>query len=359
MNKKGVSPVVATLVLVLIAVAAAISFYVWYSGWSETATEDMSGADIRGSITIGGSSTVYEFTAVAVEYYETENPGYKVNYQAGGSGAGVQSVGIGAVDIGSCSRDVKASEYNAYPDMNQDGQKDFGKELVQHTVGYDGVVVIIDAGNPDAAVLTDLSPVELAAVWYLNGGASSIPSAVQTEITAMDLTDDTGAVGPDGEISWEELVVRTTGVAGSGNYNKITLYDRAEHSGTEETFSGKMLDGESTLEGTGITATHCYGNPAILTAVAADPNGMGFNPWAQASASSEVEYLSFDGVDADADTIIAGATGGSGGYAGSRTLNYVTVGEPTGQVKDYLDYVLSPDINQKVCENSDYISIYA
>jgi phosphate transport system substrate-binding protein len=335
---KAVSPIVAVLMLVLVSVGAATAFYVWETGWQADITDKTGGTDVQASITIAGSTTVYEFTKVAAELFEAET-GVKVAYQGGGSGAGVQSVGTGVVDIGSASRAVKSSELAQYPDLNGDNAKDYGKELVSSVIGYDGVVVI---ANDDHA-LTDINETALRAVFYANGGVAkaSWDSEVTQWMTWFDAnTDDL--------VQWDELI------SGDSSNATITLYDRAEHSGTEETFCGKMLDIDAdTLEDGGITVTHETGNQALLAAVEADEDALAFCAFGIVAASDDVNVPTFETVEATADSIKDGS------YAGSRPLVYVTVGEPTGDIAQYINFCLSPENNDFINDEADYVSLYA
>jgi flagellin-like protein len=65
MKRAGVSPVIATLLLIVIAVAAAVLAYIWIIGYQGTLTQQASTAQLQERIKIeavqysGGSLTVY------------------------------------------------------------------------------------------------------------------------------------------------------------------------------------------------------------------------------------------------------------------------------------------------------------
>ncbi|MCC5998741.1 MAG: hypothetical protein LM573_06655 [Thermofilum sp.] len=65
MKRTGVSPVIATLLLIVIAVAAAVLAYIWIIGYQGTLTQQASTAQLQERIKIeavqytGGSLTVY------------------------------------------------------------------------------------------------------------------------------------------------------------------------------------------------------------------------------------------------------------------------------------------------------------
>ena len=452
-NAQAVSPIIATLMLVLVAVGSAGAFYMWQTGWQgDVEGKAAGGTELQASLSIGGSSTVYEFSAISGEYYHAANPGYKVSYQKGGSGAGVASVGTGAVDIGSASRDVQTSEFDQYPDLNKDGVKDFGRELIVHTVAYDAVVIIYkgDVSGGVAAVaatLTDqtitftadtpgedgnsitMTLVETPAA-DLGGDSATIDVALSGNDITVTFQDDRNPVNPEsvgqvGIMNAVNLAVTGT-VAGVGvnsgnnlidctithdvtalidgtdgtdftdavplaqtnldggeestafdfsdgvdaaeligaiNDGTIDWYDRSDASGTEELFVGKLLGlGYDTVEealvGNVITSdsTNSYpSNQDILGAFNSHAEPVWtFTSFGMADAGGYT-ICDYNGVTPDKDSIMAD---GAAKYAAARPINYITIGEPTGDIGLYIDFCLQPENNQKICEACDYISIY-
>lgn len=367
-NLHAVSPVIATLMLVLVAVGSAGAFYMWQTGWQGDVEDKAGGADLHSTLRIAGSTTVYKFTAVATELFEAEYPNYKIHFEGGGSGAGVQATGTGAVDIGSCSRAVDTAEYNAYPDLDVDGNKDLTGELVQHVVAYDAVCVVVSATCTDAAQLIadGLTEGDMRAVYYINGGAAASADPPDGN------WNDGDEVGPidviawahsndadlDDSVSWDELTVAST------NANEITIYDRAEKSGTEEVFSEQIIDTSTgTLEAAGITATHETGNSALRAAIAGDADALSFMSYGYTASGSGLEIIPFQGdydtapVMPNEDSIMMGEKE-DGAYDGARPLCYVTVNEPTGATKLFIDFCKGPEVNQIICEEADYLNVY-
>ncbi len=332
-NVKAVSPVIATLMLVLVSVGAAGAFYMWQTGWQGDVEDKAGGADLQSSLSIGGSSTVYEFLVVAKEIFEAQNPNYKVDIQKGGSGAGLMGAGLGLVDIGSASSDKSGSFYK-YPDFDRDGKKDLGVEMVNTKIGYDGVVVVVDADNDHN--LTSISRDTLAKIY-------------QGDIT-----------------TWANVNTTFDGTTACDNgADSINTYGRSVHSGTEECFfkklMGKTVSGAAEqMEG---DETYAYAsNQEIVSALAADPDGIGFMAWGLAKKSDS--GLTMVPFSADGSTL-SGTDGlpeesqiKDGTWPGSRALWFITAGEPTGSAKVFIDFCLRTEANQNICELSDYISIY-
>ncbi len=90
---------------------------------------------LSGTLAIAGSTTVQPIASAAAEVFMDLHPNVIVTIQGGGSGTGVTQAGQGVVDIGNASREVKASEYEAYPD------------LVATAVAADGIAVVVHPSN--------------------------------------------------------------------------------------------------------------------------------------------------------------------------------------------------------------------
>ena len=348
-NVKAVSPVIATLMLVLVSVGAAGAFYMWQTGWQGDVEDKAGGADLQSSLSIGGSSTVYEFLVVAKEIFEAQNPNYKVDIQKGGSGAGLMGAGLGLVDIGSASSDKSGSFYK-YPDFDRDGKKDLGVEMVNTKIGYDGVVVVVSDQRTD---LLSIGRETLAQIYE-----GKITSWTQVPLNATDVgtgvpADNCTDLDPE--------------------QDKIETYGRSVHSGTEECFFKKLMnkevDGaEEQMDG---GETHAVAsNQEIVSNLAGNPDGIGFMALGLVKEGSGLRAVPFsvDGTptadgnlsDYDADDLGLPSEDSikDGSWPGSRALWFITAGEPTGSAKVFIDFCLRTEANQNICELSDYVSIY-
>ncbi len=301
-NIKAVSPVIASLMLVLVAVGAAGAFFAWQSSWQDDMTENVSDAanelsDASGGqvLTIGGSSTVYEFTKVAAPLFEEAYPGVKVDFQSGGSGAGRAAVQNGMVDIGAASSPT-----------NIDG-------VVVHQVATDAVVMIHYGMNDTG--------------------------------DGWDFTD--------GDCNTTEVI------AAIQDSTNVSFYDRSSKSGTEECFCNKILDsGDQIGDGdciiTAADVTQGYaGNQDLVAAFNGFTTGMhlGFTSMGQiANLDSDVTVLKFNGEVASEDNIE--------NYDATRPITYLTLGEPTGIAKAYLTFVMGPKMNQDIAEEAEFVPMY-
>ena len=429
-DAQAVSPIIATLMLVLVAVGSAGAFYMWQTGWqSDIEGTAEGGTELQASLSIGGSSTVYEFSAIAAEYYSAAHPNYKISYQKGGSGAGVASVGMGAVDIGSASRFVKDTENAKYPDLNKDGVKDYGRDLVEHVLAWDAVVILCkgtvsgtfgtdafatgssvitgtaDATNPsDLTLNIDNIAIALTVgdtidaiggkivtaingdtdrtidVAYAAGGTLTYTdrvtgSAGNRAVEMIDADFDTGDATPNSGFIGTIPIITMAGGESAVTYDfsdgvddieliaaindETTWFDRSDESGTEEVFCNKLLGfKENTVEEAGTTgkilfgATHSYpSNQDILAAFDGETNAWTFTSFGMATAGG-YDMCNYDDITPSKDTI-KGKT-----YEGIRPIVYITVGDPTGDVKVYIDFCMQPENNQDISTICDYVSIY-
>jgi phosphate transport system substrate-binding protein len=349
-NVMAVSPVIATLMLVLVSVGSAGAFYVWQSGWQRDVNEKAGTAELQSQLSIGGSSTVYEFLLIAKEIFEAQNPNFKVDIQKGGSGAGLMGAGLGLVDIGSASSD-KSSSFYKYPDFNRDGVKDLGIEMINTKIGYDGVVVVVSEDRTD----------------LISIGRDTLAQIYQGDITLWnEVPMNASAVGnsTDGYHNCTDLDTKE---------NKIETYGRSVHSGTEECFFDKLMAGEvdDASDQMDVGETHALpSNQDIVSSLADNPDGIGFMATGLVKDDSGLRAIPFS---ENGGPFVNGTLADYGGdelglpstdsimdetWPGSRALWFITAGEPTGAAKVFIDFCLRTEANQNICHLSDYISLY-
>jgi len=138
-EKKGVSPVVATLILILIAVAAAAALYLWLVAWQGGVTGSIGSPGAQYTLSIGGSTSVYPFAEIAAAQFEANNTDVAVSVNQGGSGAGMAAVCSNQINIGEASAFYSASQL----------ETSYGcpVTLNEQIIAYDGVDAIVPTGN--------------------------------------------------------------------------------------------------------------------------------------------------------------------------------------------------------------------
>jgi len=98
-----------------------------------SAAEVDAGAQLSGSVSMAGSTSMEKLANAAAEAFMAKYPGVTVTAEFTGSGAGIESVLGGSVDIGNSSRNLKEEELDA--------------GAVENIVAIDGIAVVTDAAN--------------------------------------------------------------------------------------------------------------------------------------------------------------------------------------------------------------------
>ena len=104
-------------------------------------------ADLSGTLTLAGSTSMEKLCEAMSESFMQANPGVTVTVEYTGSGAGLESLAAGSVDIGNASRGLKDEEVAG--------------GSVENVVAIDGIAVITDKEN----TVTDITSEDLAKVY--------------------------------------------------------------------------------------------------------------------------------------------------------------------------------------------------
>ncbi|MGA8710929.1 MAG: substrate-binding domain-containing protein [Thermoplasmata archaeon] len=169
-ERRGVSPVVATLILILIAVAAAAALYLWLVAWQGGVTSGIGSPGAQYTITIGGSTSVYPWSVAAVKSFEGNNSNIVISVNQGGSGAGMAAVCSGQVDIGASSA----------PQATLVSQYACPSTVVQETVAYDAVDPIVSTANVHG--ISSISWDTYQAIYIAAVGGAPTPVQAQTNM---------------------------------------------------------------------------------------------------------------------------------------------------------------------------------
>jgi phosphate transport system substrate-binding protein len=244
-------------------------------------------------VIVTGSTTLMPIAEVSAEMFQEENPETDVLVSGMGSSAGIESVSNGSSDIGTSSRELK------------DDELDLG--LVDTPVAYDAIAVIVHPDNP----VRELTTLEVRSIF----------SGVIT--------------------NWSEL---------GGPDLEIGLVNRDEASGTREAFK-KIVMGDTPFDP---SAAVLPGTGQVRDVVARAKGAIGYISLGFVEprfTDVEVKALSIDGVAPSEESVAANE------YPIGRTLHFFTKGEPTGLAKEYIDFVLSEDIQKGVVVDAGFIPI--
>ena len=206
----------------------------------ETETEDT--ANLSGTISLAGSTSMEKLCEAMSESFMEKYPGITVTVEYTGSGAGLESLASGSVDIGNSSRHLKDEELSG--------------GAVENVVAIDGIAVIEDKEN----TVTDISAEDLAKIYT-------------------------------GEISnWSEL---------GGKDEAIVVIGREAGSGTRDAFEELLEVADNCAYAQELDSTG-----AVLAKVASTPGAIGYVSLDVVDDS--VIAISIDGTEPTEEKILAG-----------------------------------------------------
>ncbi len=240
-----------------------------------------------------GSDTLVNVAQAWAEAYSAVDSAVAVAVSGGGSGTGISAMINGTVDIANSSRQMKSSEIAA--------ARANGNDPIEHLVGYDALAVYIHAQNP----LDVLSMQQLAGIY-----------------------------GDDGVIErWSQLGIEVPGCPS----DQIVRVSRQNNSGTFAYFREAVLGNYDFKLG----SHDMHGSKDVVDLIAHTPCAIGYSGFAFATPEVKMPCLI---VGEDASCVSPSMeTALNGSYPISRPLLMYTPGDPVGEVRKYLDWVLSQE----------------
>jgi phosphate transport system substrate-binding protein len=260
------------------------------------------------AIRITGSDTMVNLAQAWAEAFRADHPDISPQIKGGGSGMGIAALCSGKIDIATASRPMKPKEIEL-------AEKNTGKTPKQFIVGQDAMAIYAHKDNP----LETISIEELAEI-YGEGGT----------ITKWKDLGITNAACSDDEI------VRVSRQNSSGTYAYFREHVLGEH---REYKQG---------------ATSQSGSSDVVALVSKTPcaigySGMGYNN-DQVKVVKVAKHKGATGVEPSIATALDGS------YPISRPLYLYTLGEPSGAVQQFVDWVLS-DKGQEIVQDNGYVPI--
>lgn len=246
-----------------------------------------------------GSDTIVNLALAWAERYQTLEPDVRIAVTGGGSGTGIAALINGTVDLANASRHIKGEETAA--------ARANGFEPMEHIIARDAIAIVIHPDNPvDELTLQQIS-----------------------DIYSGKITN------------WQEV---------GGEDRPIVLLSRETNSGTHVYFleevvrlgekDNKTLFSQDTLllpssEGIGVE-------------VRQNPNAIGYDGLGYVTPDMKTVAVSLEpGQPYYPPTV---ETVNRGEYPIARDLYIYTAGEPQGQIKAYLEWILSPAAQEIVLE---------
>lgn len=245
------------------------------------------------TVKVGGSTTIQPVMGVVAETYEASH-NVKLQITAGGSGAGASGLVDGTLDVGMLSRDLKADELS--------------KGLNPTIIGYDGIAVII---NKKATGVENLTVAQLA------------------EIFSGKKTNWSNFGGPD---------------------KGIVIITREDGSGTRDGFTEALKKADSTFK-MATTAIEQASTGAMSNIVNSTDYAIGYvSIGALSGIGANTKAIKVDGVDPTVEHVLDKT------YKIQRNLVLATKGEPAGEAKKLIDWILS-EKGQKILKDKHFIPL--
>ena len=247
------------------------------------------------AIVIKGSDTLgAKLVPQLAEQFKAQYPGTTFDIAAEGSATGFAALIDKTAAIGMASRPAKPEEIA--------NGKAKGVDLKETIVAYDGIAVIVNTANP----------------------IKGLTRKQVEQIFTGEITD------------W-------SAVGGSGG--KISVYTRNTSSGTYAEFKELAMKKRDYAQ----DSQKLAGNEQIAQEAGKNPNGVGYVGLAYTKASG-IKVVPIDAALPSKESVLAKS------YPYARPTFFYTNGEPTGVVKEFIDFTVGPD-GQKIVEQVGFVPI--
>ena len=209
---------------------------------AEASADDKDAESLSGTISLAGSTSMEKVCEALMEGFMEKYPDITVTTEYTGSGAGLEALAAGSIDIGNSSRHVKEEESS--------------NGLVENVIALDGIAVIVDVAN-----------------------------------STVELTSDQLAQIYKGELTnWSEL---------GGADEAIVVIGRESGSGTRDAFEELLEVADECKYAQELDSTG-----AVLAKVGSTPGAIGYV--SLDVLDDTVTAMKLDGVDATEENIVAG-----------------------------------------------------
>ena len=265
------------------------------AGSSADVTSDSSAQYIENK----GSDTIVNLALAWAETYQAEHSDVRISVTGGGSGTGIAALVNGTVDIANASRKIKDEE-------TTEAQAN-GVTPVEHIIARDAIAVIVNPNNP------------------------------VSELTLQQISD----IYSGKYVNWTDV---------GGEDRPIVKLSRETNSGTHVYFLETVLrlgDKENkTLFS--MDTLLLPSSEGIISEVRQNPNAIGYDGLGYVPDDLKMIAIA---KEAGGEYVLPSIeTVNNKSYAIARDLYMYTNGEPTGIVKDYLDWILSEEAQQIVAD---------
>jgi len=245
-------------------------------------------------IRIKGSDTMLILTQRLADEYMNLNPGISIYVEGGGTESGIKSMIKGETDICTASRLLKPDEAKLLADY-------YGSLGMYFLLAKDALSIYLNPANP----VKNLTREDLKKIFTC-------------EIK-----------------NWNEL---------GGTKEPIIIINRSPNSGTYLYFQEHILEGENYCGNTETAAT----TEAVIEAVEKNKNAIGYGG---IGFGEDVYHANIDGIE----PIEENARNDT--YPITRYLHFFTSKSPSGEIKNFIDWAISPE-GQKIIREEGYIPLW-
>ena len=284
----------------LILSVIAIILLIFSASCSPASSEEEAASDSSATyIENKGSDTIVNLALAWAERYQAEHPEVRISVTGGGSGTGIASLINGTVDLANASRQIKEEEI-AEAEAN-------GVEPVEHIIARDAIAVIVHPENP------------------------------VRELTLKQISDIYS-----GKIeNWSEV---------GGEDRPIVRLSRETNSGTHVYFLETVLRLGNSDDKTlfSMDTLLLPSSEGIIAEVRQNPNAIGYDGLGY--VPEDLKMIAIAEKEGGDYVLPSISTVNDKTYPIARDLYMYTDGQPTGIIKDYLDWILDSEAQEIVAE---------
>lgn len=246
-----------------------------------------------------GSDTIVNLALAWAERYQQIHPEVQISVTGGGSGTGIAALINGTVDIANASRQITPEE-TAAAEKN-------GIKPVEFVIAKDAIAVVVNPGNPvDHLTLQQISDIY------------------------------TGKIN-----NWQEV---------GGENRPIVRLSRETNSGTHVYFLEQVIRlGQKDNKDIFSADTLLLPSSEVISSeIRSNPNAIGYDGLGY--VTPDMKKVAVARSATGPFVLPSAETVNNNTYPIARDLYMYTAGEPTGAVKQYLDWILSPEAQQIVTQ---------
>jgi phosphate transport system substrate-binding protein len=285
--------------------AIAILILIFSASCGPSSTQEAASASSSAYLENKGSDTIVNLALAWAEKYQADHPQVRISVTGGGSGTGIASLINKTVDIANASRQIK-------PEEVAEAKKN-GVDPVEHVIARDAIAVIVNPKNP----VKQLTLQQIADIY-------------------------------SGKISnWSEV---------GGDDRPIVRLSRETNSGTHVYFLETVLrlgkKDDKTLFS--MDTLLLPSSEGIVEEVRQNPNAIGYDGLGY--VPKDLKMIAIAQKQGGAYVLPSVATVNDKTYPIARDLYMYTNGQPTGIVKEYLDWIKSPEA-QKIVADLGFVPV--